>query len=83
MRRLGLLPLVNTFATPSVGAGFHAGASMPMGSDSSHLIDWNGKLKTEECIRIVDATSLMRIKAGSHTFMAMANAYRIASNLDD
>lgn len=81
-RRLGLFPLANPFATPSVGAGFHAGASMPMGSDASHLIDWNGKLKAEECIRIVDATSLMRIKAGSHTFMAMANAYRIASKLD-
>ena len=82
-RRLGLFPLVNPFAIPSVGAGFHAGASMPMGSDSTNLIDWNGKLKAEECIRIVDATSLMRIKAGSHTFMAMANAYRIASKLDE
>jgi len=82
-RRLGLFPLVNPFATPSVGAGFHAGASMPMGTDSSHLIDWNGRLKAEERIRIVDATSLMRIKAGSHTFMAMANAYRIATKLDE
>ena len=82
-RRLGLLSIPNPFATPSIGAGFHVGASMPMGVDSIHLVDWSGRLKAAPRIRIVDATSLMRIKAGSHTFMAMANAYRIASNLDD
>ena len=81
-RRLGLLNIPNPFATPSIGAGFHAGASMPMGGDSQHLVDWDGKLKVSSCIQIVDATSLMRIKAGSHTFMAMANAYRIASKTD-
>ena len=78
-RRIGLYPIPNPFAIPSVGAGFHAGASMPMGGDSNHLVDWEGKLKALPSIRIVDATSLMRIKAGSHTFMAMANAHRIAS----
>ena len=82
-RRLGLIPIPNPFPTPSVGAGFHAGASMPMGSEQNNLTDWNGRLKLVPSIQIVDSTSLMRIKAGSHTFMAMANAYRIASKLDE
>lgn len=82
-RRLGLIPIPNPFPTPSVGAGFHAGASMPMGSEKKNLTDWNGRLKLVPSIQIVDSTSLMRIKAGSHTFMAMANAYRIASKLDE
>jgi hypothetical protein len=81
-RRLGLMPIPNPFATPSVGAGFHAGASMPMGDLPDCLIDWDGRLKVAPSIQVVDATSLMRIKAGSHTFMAMANAFRIASQMD-
>jgi hypothetical protein len=76
--RLGLLPLLNPFKIPAVGAGFHAGSSMPMGETPQDLVDWNGKLKVLPAIRIVDTTCLPRIKAGSHTFMAMANAYRIA-----
>jgi ferredoxin len=76
--KIGLLPLPNPFKNPSVGAGFHAGSSMPMGESSQYLVDWTGRLKTFPAIRIVDTTCLPRIKAGSHTFMAMANAYRIA-----
>jgi choline dehydrogenase-like flavoprotein len=79
-RNLGLLRLLNPFETPNVGAGFHAGASLPMGDGSQNLVDWSGRLRIEPRVHIVDASSLMRIKAGSHTFMAMANAYRIALN---
>jgi len=79
---LGLLQLPNPFKSPGVGAGFHAGASMPMGESNESLIDWNGRLKVLPSIRVVDTSSLMRIKAGSHTFMAMANAHRIALNID-
>ena len=82
-RCLGLLPIPNPFATPSIGAGFHAGASMPMGTESNNLIDWEGRLKMAPSIRIVDSTSLLRIKAGSHTFMAMANAHRITSRIEE
>jgi choline dehydrogenase-like flavoprotein len=81
-RFLGLIQLPNPFRNPTVGAGFHAGASMPMGEKSDSLVDWSGKLKALPSVRIVDASSLMRIKAGSHTFMAMANAHRIASNVE-
>lgn len=79
-RQLGLFRLPNPFKAPNVGAGFHAGASMPMGDKLHNLVDWKGRLRSEPRIHIVDASSLMRIKAGSHTFMAMANAYRIAVN---
>lgn len=76
---LGLIPLPNPFKDPAVGAGFHAGSSMPMGNTSQNLVDWTGSLKSFPAVRIVDTTCLPRIKAGSHTFMAMANAYRIAN----
>lgn len=81
-RFLGLVQLPNPFRNPTVGAGFHAGASMPMGGKPDSLVDWSGKLKALPNVRIVDASSLMRIKAGSHTFMAMANAHRIAQSVD-
>lgn len=81
-RFLGLIQLPNPFRNPTVGAGFHAGASMPMGEKPDSLVDWSGKLKALPSVRIVDASSLMRIKAGSHTFMAMANAHRIAQSVD-
>jgi choline dehydrogenase-like flavoprotein len=55
---------------------------MPMGEKPDSLVDWSGKLKALPSVRIVDASSLMRIKAGSHTFMAMANAHRIAQSVD-
>jgi choline dehydrogenase-like flavoprotein len=37
----------------------------------------NGSLKTTEGVYVVDASVLPEIWAGSHTFTAMANAYRI------
>jgi len=79
-RRLKLLRLPNPFSLPSVGAGFHVGASIPMGSSDDKLLDWNGQLKAFPSIRVVDTSALPRIKAGSHTFMAMVNAYRISSD---
>ena|GEM_PF-1363166 len=79
-KKLGLILLPNPFPTPPVGSGFHVGSSVPMGYGQTHLTDWNGSLKKFPEIKIVDASSLPRIRAGSHTFMAMANAYRIAKN---
>jgi choline dehydrogenase-like flavoprotein len=49
-----------------------------MGNSDHQVVDWNGRLKSYQCVRVVDASTLPRIKAGSHTFMAMANAFRIA-----
>jgi choline dehydrogenase-like flavoprotein len=78
-RKIGLYMIPNPLAKANIGAGFHAGASLPMGDAPENLVNWQGCLKEHEGIYLVDATSLPRIKAGSHTFMAMANAYRIAA----
>jgi len=77
-RKLGLISLPNPFPTPPVGSGFHTGSSIPMGDGQECLTDWNGSLKRFPEVKIVDASVLPRIRAGSHTFMAMANAFRIA-----
>ena len=61
---------------PSPGSGYHSGAAMPMGGN---YVDYSGRLIQAGSIQIVDATSLPKIPAGSHTFTAMANAYRIGA----
>lgn len=78
--RIGLFSIPNPFRKLDVGSGFHAGAGIPMGESPSNLVDWSGQLNSFRAIYIVDASSLPRIRAGSHTFMAMANAYRIANH---
>jgi ferredoxin len=54
---------------PDVGAGFHLGASLPLGGE---FIDRSGYLKSNRTIRIMDASLLPKIPAGGHTFLAMA-----------
>lgn len=76
--RIGLFSIPNPFGKLDVGSGFHAGAGIPMGGSPSNLVNWSGQLNTFRALHVVDASSLPRIRAGSHTFMAMANAYRIA-----
>lgn len=70
----GLHAVPKFILIPPTGNGYHSGASMPMGED---LIEMNGSLKTTEGVYVVDASVLPEIWAGSHTFTAMANAYRI------
>ena len=81
-RKIGLVQLPNPFSRPPIGSGFHVGASLPMGDLTKSPTDWDGRLQGVPNLRVVDTSSLPRIKAGSHTFMAMANAYRIAANAD-
>jgi hypothetical protein len=74
-KQFGLHPIPKLILIPPTGNGYHSGASMPMGGD---LINFNGALKSDSRIYVVDASVLPEIWAGSHTFTAMANAYRIA-----
>jgi ferredoxin len=72
--RLHVLPRV--VLIPKPGSGYHSGASMPMGGD---LVGMDSSLRISERVKLVDATVMPRIPAGSHTFTAMANAYRVGS----
>lgn len=74
LRALRLHPISSAVMVPPPGVGFHSGGALPVGGD---LVGWDGALRAAPAIRIVDATALPRIWAGSHTYTAMANAVRI------
>lgn len=81
LRRLGNYLRGSRFRTmprmvifPYVGSGYHAGASLPLGGTEVSL---ESRLRYSERVFVVDASVLPRIPAGSHTFAAMANAYRV------
>jgi len=71
----GISPVPGAVLIPPVGCGYHSGSGLPMGSE---VVGFHGELKAEPRVHVVDATALPKIWAGSHTFTAMANAYRIA-----
>jgi hypothetical protein len=73
-KRFGVHSIPNFVLVPPVGSGYHSGASLPIGGD---LIEFSGNIRGNPRVFIVDATSLPEINAGSHTFTAMANAFRI------
>ena len=74
-RRYGLFAIPSVVFVPPVGTGYHSGASMPMGGEGVGL---SGLLTNTKNVYVVDASVLPKVWAGSHTFTAMANAYRIA-----
>lgn len=74
LRGVGLHPIPGAVIIPPPGVGFHSGGSLPLGGEH---VGWDGSLRCASAIRIVDATVLPRIWAGSHTYTAMANAVRI------
>ena len=76
LKSSGVRALRGLAFVPSPGSGYHSGAAMPMGGN---YVDYSGRLIQAGSIQIVDATSLPKIPAGSHTFTAMANAYRIGA----
>jgi hypothetical protein len=76
-REVGITPIPKFVIVPTVGSGYHSGASMPI--DGKH-VDISGRLRAAQNVFVVDATSLPEISAGSHTFTAMANAFRIAQS---
>lgn len=54
---------------PLPGAGFHIGASLPLGGQ---YVDAEGYLITAKTVRILDASILRKIPSGAHTFLSMA-----------
>ncbi len=72
---LGLRAVPGAVIVPPTGSGYHAGASMPLGGA---MVDTGGGLRGAPAVHIVDASVLPEVWAGSHTFTAMANAYRTA-----
>jgi choline dehydrogenase-like flavoprotein len=73
----GIHALPKIILVPPPGSGYHCGASMPMGGN---FVDINGQLKSLANVFVVDSSVLPEIWAGSHTFTAMANAYRIVQD---
>jgi choline dehydrogenase-like flavoprotein len=76
-KKHGLYPIPKLIVVPQTGSGYHSGASMPMGGE---LIKFDGSLNSAPGVYVIDASVLPEIWAGSHTFTAMANAYRIAKD---
>ena len=76
-KKHGLYPIPKLIVVPQTGSGYHSGASMPMGGE---LIKFDGSLNSTPGVYVIDASVLPEIWAGSHTFTAMANAYRIAKD---
>ncbi len=60
--------------TPPVGAGFHLGAGLPLGSE--HVAE-NGTLRNAKGVYIADVSLLPKIYAGSHTFNSMSLNHQI------
>ena len=67
--RMGLRRVPFSLQIPDAGAGFHLGASLPLGGE---FVDRLGYLKSNKSIRIMDASLLPRIPAGGHTFLTMS-----------
>lgn len=79
LRARGVRPVPGAVVVPPPGSGYHVGASMPVGGP---LVGVSGGLRAAPAVHVVDASSLPHVWAGSHTFTAMANAYRIAREAD-
>ena len=74
-KQFGVYAIPRFVLVPAAGSGYHSGSSMPIGGG---IVEYSGNLRNNQNVFIVDATSLPEINAGSHTFTAMANAFRIA-----
>ncbi len=74
LKGTGVDPVPGIVLIPPTGCGYHSGSGLPMGSD---VLGFDGRLNVEPRVHVVDASALPKIWAGSHTFTAMANAYRI------
>ena len=79
LKGTGIHVLKRMSVIPVAGSGYHSGASLPMGGQ---FVDFDARLKAAPSVMLVDATSLPNIPAGSHTFTAMANAYRVAVGIN-
>lgn len=69
MKHFGLINFSLGTQIPVPGAGFHIGASLPLGG---FHVDREGYLIKAKAIRVLDASILPKIPAGAHTFLTMA-----------
>lgn len=69
LSQFGLFNFPFVTQIPAPGAGFHIGASLPLGGE---YVDSKGYLLNSNSIRIMDASILPKVPAGAHTFVAMA-----------
>jgi ferredoxin len=69
LRRDRLWVISRLTQIPSVGAGFHLGAGLPIGSE---LVTESGMLRNANKIYVADVSLLPKIFAGSHTFNSMS-----------
>lgn len=74
LKKSGYRLLQSGISIPPAGAGYHFGASFPMGQGSDSL----GRPSPWTRTHIVDASVLPHIEVGSITPTVMANAFRIA-----
>jgi choline dehydrogenase-like flavoprotein len=65
------------------GGGYHSGGSLPMSANPQALqTDRLGRLPSLPGVHLIDASILPTVPAGTTAFTVMANAHRIASELE-
>lgn len=81
--KTGLIPFPFFRGEQEIGYSVHFGASMPISPKASGLkTDIYGNVEDLEGLHVVDAASFPSIPATSPTFVIMANAYRIGTEVE-
>ncbi len=81
--RLGAFPVPMMLEMTQPGRGFHSGGTFPMRRNPSQFeTDTLGRPLGYNRVHIVDATCLPSIAATTITFTVMANAHRIATEVE-
>lgn len=79
---LGGIIAPTTFSSAMPGSDVHYGGTIPMRTRPKEMeADWNGKIFGFNNVHCVDGAILPRIAALPHTFLIMANAFRISKKL--
>ncbi len=80
---LRAIPLKPLLQKGTVGRGFHIGGSFPMRDQPQKFeTDTLGRLPAWDKIHLIDASVFPSVPASTITLTAMANAHRIASQID-
>lgn len=82
VRTTGLFPLPFVGKEQKIGHSVHFGASLPMGTEAKGLqTDIFGSVEGLDGLHVVDAAAFPAIPATSLTFVIMANAYRVGTEV--
>jgi len=80
---LRAVPLTPLLQKGTVGRGFHTGGTFPMRDQPQKFeTDTLGRLPAWDKIHLIDASVFPSVPASTITLTAMANAHRIASQID-